>query len=59
MHSKIKNTNPPQQTLRGICIGAPDWIRTSGLPGRSRTLYPTELRTRIDNATFQIGVSRI
>ena len=27
--------------------GAPDWIRTSGLPGRSRTLYPTELRTHI------------
>ena len=31
-----------------VCfIGAPDWIRTSGLPGRSRTLYPTELRTHI------------
>ncbi len=28
-------------------LGAPDWIRTSGLPGRSRTLYPTELRTQI------------
>ena len=28
-------------------FGAPDWIRTSGLPGRSRTLYPTELRTHI------------
>ena len=33
-------------TQRSFC-GAPDWIRTSGLPGRSRTLYPTELRTHI------------
>ena len=33
-------------TRRSFC-GAPDWIRTSGLPGRSRTLYPTELRTHI------------
>ena len=32
------------KTQRSFC-GAPDWIRTSGLPGRSRTLYPTELRT--------------
>lgn len=30
-----------------LCCGAPDWIRTSGLPGRSRTLYPTELRTHM------------
>ena len=34
------------KTQRSFC-GAPDWIRTSGLPGRSRTLYPTELRTHI------------
>ena len=34
------------KTQRPFC-GAPDWIRTSGLPGRSRTLYPTELRTHI------------
>ena len=33
-------------TQRSFC-GAPDWIRTSGLPGRSRTLYPTELRTHM------------
>jgi hypothetical protein len=27
-----------------INIGAPGWIRTSGLSLRRRTLYPTELR---------------
>ena len=27
-------------------IGGPGWIRTSGLPLRRRTLYPTELRDR-------------
>ena len=38
-------------TQRPFC-GAPDWIRTSGLPGRSRTLYPTELRTHMISAPF-------
>ena len=44
----------PKSMQKGRCVktqrpfcGAPDWIRTSGLPGRSRTLYPTELRTHI------------
>lgn len=47
----VTNQNPYKKdryakTQRSFC-GAPDWIRTSGLPGRSRTLYPTELRTHI------------
>src|SRR5688572_25910892 len=29
-------------------IGGPGWIRTSGLPLRRRTLYPTELRDRTE-----------
>ena len=36
-------------------LGAPDWIRTSGLPGRSRTLYPTELRTHGKSAPLLGG----
>ena len=38
-------------------FGAPDWIRTSGLPGRSRTLYPTELRTHIYENRPKTGFS--
>jgi hypothetical protein len=30
-----------------VRIGAPGWIRTSGLSLRRRTLYPTELRERV------------
>ncbi len=29
-----------------MTLGAPGWIRTSGLSLRRRTLYPTELRER-------------
>ena len=43
-------------TQRSFC-GAPDWIRTSGLPGRSRTLYPTELRTHIYENRPKTGFS--
>ena len=43
-------------TQRSVC-GAPDWIRTSGLPGRSRTLYPTELRTHIYETRPKTGFS--
>ena len=28
-------------------IGAPDWIRTSGLQSRSLSLYPAELRAHL------------
>ena len=56
------------KTQRSFC-GAPDWIRTSGLPGRShwirtsglpgrsRTLYPTELRTHIYENRPKTGFS--
>ena len=34
-----KRKNSPRNSEG--CFGAPDWTRTSGLPGRSRTLYPS------------------
>ena len=34
---------------RDFFVGAPDWIRTSGLQSRSLLLYPTGLQARIFN----------
>ena len=44
---KTKNPNPsPIEKRFGFSLfGATGRIRTSGLPGRSRTLYPAELRS--------------
>ena len=36
--------SPAHESVSGI-LGATGRIRTSGLPGRSRTLYPAELRS--------------
>ena len=46
---KTKNPNPsPIEKRFGFSwFGATGRIRTSGLPGRSRTLYPAELRSLI------------
>ena len=38
--------SPAHESVSGI-LGATGRIRTSGLPGRSRTLYPAELRSLI------------
>ena len=38
--------SPAHESVSGI-LGATGRIRTSGLPGRSRTLYPAELRSHI------------
>ena len=38
--------SPAHESVSGI-LGATGRIRTSGLPGRSRTLYPAELRSQI------------
>ena len=38
-------------------IGAPDWIRTSGLQSRSLSLYPAELRARIYMRTAEAVVN--
>ena len=53
---KTKQKDRRAKTQRSFC-GAPDWIRTSGLPGRSRTLYPTELRTHIYENRPKTGFS--
>ena len=37
--------NKKSSTPQGAALGATGRIRTSGLPGRSRTLYPAELRS--------------
>ena len=37
--------NKKSSTPQGTALGATRRIRTSGLPGRSRTLYPAELRS--------------
>ena len=39
--------NKKSSTPQGAALGATGRIRTSGLPGRSRTLYPAELRSLI------------
>ena len=41
-----QNESPAHASVSGI-LGATGRIRTSGLPGRSRTLYPAELRSLI------------
>ncbi len=40
-------------------IGAPEWIRTTGLSLRRRTLYPTELREQIRFGTMNRNVLKI
>ena len=44
------NLDFPKQSFPQVIDfnGAPGWIRTSGLSLRRRTLYPTELRERVD-----------
>ena len=39
--------NKKSSTPQGAALGATGRIRTSGLPGRSRTLYPAELRSHM------------
>ena len=55
-HGVIEEKKNSPRNSKG-CFGAPDWTRTSGLPGRSRTLYPTELRTHIYENRPKTGFS--
>src|SRR5690606_16305211 len=47
--------------LLPVCLvknGGPGWIRTSGLPLRRRTLYPTELRDRLKSGGLRRNAVR-
>ena len=46
---------PSKENLGGL--GAPDWIRTSGLQSRSLSLYPAELRAQIYMRTAEAVVN--
>ena len=54
-------TNTKKDTQKRVFfrVGTPDWIRTSGLQSRSLSLYPTELRARMQLRRFSNGLSII